>query len=132
MQTLDARMPFSKPSLTANARESVRRLHAAGIRILAGTDAPNPNTTHGASVHEELQQLVRAGLSPTESLVAATSGPAAVFGLTDRGRIAVGLRADLLLVNGDPTRRISHTRSIVAIWKNGYRIRRPRVGAPVE
>jgi imidazolonepropionase-like amidohydrolase len=74
---------------------------------------------HGASVHHELQLLVAAGLSPVEALRAATSTPADRFGLTDRGRIAAGARADLLLVDGDPTTTISDTLSIRAVWRLG-------------
>jgi hypothetical protein len=108
----------------ANARESVRRLHAAGVTILAGTDAPNPNTAHGASLHEELAQLVAAGLSPLEALKSATSHPAQAFGLSGRGRIVVGNRADLLLVEGEPDADIEATRAIVTIWKNGHAVDR--------
>jgi hypothetical protein len=103
---------------------SVARLHAAGVPILAGTDAPNPGTAHGASLHRELELLVRAGLSPLEALRAATSVPARAFALPDRGRIAAGLRADLVLVKGDPTRDILATRDIVAIWKLGRKVDR--------
>ncbi len=117
--------------LIANARESVRRLHSAGVVILAGTDAPNPNTAHGAALHEELAQLVRAGLSPAEALAAATSRPAQAFGLDDRGRIAAGLRADVALVDGDPTVDITRTRAIAAIWKNGARVEREVEAEPV-
>jgi len=84
-----------------NALDAVRQLSRAGVPILAGTDAPNPGTAHGASLHRELELLVSAGLTPTQALAAATSVPARIFGLKDRGRIAPGLRADLLLV--DPT-----------------------------
>lgn len=105
---------------------SVARLHAAGVPILAGTDAPNLGTAHGASLHRELELLVRAGLSPIEALRAATSVPARALSLHDRGRIAVGLRADLVLVNGDPTRDILATRDIVAVWKLGRRVDRER------
>ena len=87
--------------------------------ILAGTDAPNPGTAHGASLHRELELLVHAGLAPTEALAAATSVPASAFHLADRGRVARGLRADLVLVNGDPTRDITATRDIVGVWKGG-------------
>ncbi len=79
-----------------------RRSRPRGVPLLAGTDAPNPGTTHGASLHRELELLVAAGLTPIEALTAATSTPARVFGLRDRGRIAPGLRADLLLVDGEP------------------------------
>lgn len=101
---------------------SVRVLHAAGVDVLAGTDAGNPGTAHGASLHGELALLVRAGLSPIAALRAATSLPAKRFGLDGRGRIKAGARADLLLVDGDPTRRITDTRRIVAVWKNGARL----------
>src|SRR5699024_3472014 len=89
-------------------------LHAAGVRILAGTDAPNPGLVFGASLHRELQLLVCAGLPPAEALVAATTAPAELFGL-DRGRLRVGAPADLLLVDGDPTRYITAARSTPAI-----------------
>src|SRR5262249_39948733 len=97
----------------------------AGVEILAGTDANNPGTAHGASLHDELSLLVQDGLAnATAALTAATSAPARRFGLTDRGRVAPGLRADLLLVDGDPTTRIADTRRIVAVWKHGLRMDR--------
>ncbi|HVT60760.1 MAG TPA: amidohydrolase family protein [Thermoanaerobaculia bacterium] len=101
------------------AEAAVRQLKAAGVPILAGTDAPNPGTAHGASIHRELELLVAAGLTPAEALTAATAAPAAAFRLPDRGRIAPGLRADLLLVEGDPTRDILSTRAIAHVWKLG-------------
>ncbi len=112
-----------------NALAAVRQLAKAGVPILAGTDSPNPGTTHGASIHRELELLVSAGLSPTEALAAATSAPARIFGLTDRGRIAPGLRADLVLVKGDPTADITATRDIQRIWKAGHEAVRPKAEA---
>lgn len=123
-QSLGSAMRFSRPELLANALESVRRLHAAGVPILAGTDAPNAGTAHGASLHDELRLLAEAGLTPTQALAAATSVPARAFGLADRGRIATGLRADLVLVEGDPRADLAATRSIVTIWKNGHAVDR--------
>ena len=117
-----------RPQALDNALRSVAALHAAGVDILAGTDAGNPGTAHGISMHGELALLVRAGLTPAEALAAATAVPARRFGLADRGRIAPGLRADLLLVEGDPTADISATRAIAGIWKNGHAVPRPRVG----
>lgn len=124
--TLTRSMPFgaARGAMIANARESVRLLYDAGVPILAGTDAPNPNTAHGASLHEELAQLVAAGLPPLAALRAATSRPADAFGLAGRGRIAVGNRADLLLVEGEPDADIEATRAIVTIWKNGHAVDR--------
>ncbi len=98
---------------------SLKLLHDKGIRLLAGSDPPNRGTAFGISVHREMDILVEAGLSSLEALKSATSLPASVFNLADRGRIKVGLRADLLLVEGDPTTDIDKTRNIVAIWKEG-------------
>lgn len=114
----------------ANAFATVKQLKAAGVRILAGTDAPNPGTAHGASMHRELELLVDAGLTPVEALAAATSAPAAAFSLKDRGRIAPGLRADLLLVDGDPTSDILATRAIATVWKGGAPFERRPEAAP--
>ncbi len=118
------------------ALATVSALHQAGIPVLAGTDTNYPDpalagtmlaayTGHGITLHHELALLVRAGLSPAEALAAATSVPARLFGLSDRGRIAPGLRADLLLVEADPCADITATRNIVAVWRNGTRLRTP-------
>jgi len=103
---------------------AVRQLVAAGVPVLAGTDAPNPGTFYGISLHREIELLVEASMTPVQALAAATSIPAGVFKLGDRGRIAKGLRADLLLVKGDPTRDILNTRKIVGIWKLGTTVDR--------
>ena len=114
------------------ALAAVRALHGAGVPILAGTDAPNPGTAHGVSIHRELELLVHAGLAPADALRSATSVPAHTFGLNDRGRIAPGLRADLLLVKGDPALDVTATRDIVAVWKTGAEAERSSVRATVE
>lgn len=98
---------------------TVRRFRDAGVPILAGTDAANPGTAHGVSMHEELVLLTDAGLTATQALTAATAASAEAFGLADRGRIAPGFRADLVLVRGDPTTDIRDTRDIVGVWKHG-------------
>jgi hypothetical protein len=109
-----------------NALAAVGQLARGGVPILAGTDAPNPGTTHGASMHRELELLVSAGLSPAAALTAATATPARIFGLKDRGRIAPGLRADLVLVKGDPTTDILATRDIQRVWKLGQEAPHPK------
>ena len=91
----------------------------AGVPVLAGTDAGNPGTQYGISMHRELKALVEAGLSPVQALAAATSEPARVFKLGRRGRIEQGYKADLLLVEGNPTTDILATRRIVEVWKDG-------------
>ena len=94
-------------------------LHKAGVTVLAGTDAGNSGTQHGISMHHELASLVQAGLTPLQALASATSQPARAFKLGLRGRIAKGYKADLLLVDGDPSTDISATRRIVTVWKDG-------------
>jgi cytosine/adenosine deaminase-related metal-dependent hydrolase len=107
----------------SNGEETLRMLDRAGVPILVGTDAAN-GATAGALMHAELDTVGKAGLQPVEALADATSVPARIFSLNDRGRIAPGLRADLLLVRGDPTVDISATKDIVAIWKQGVRFDR--------
>ncbi len=121
-----------KSGAFANAQETVRQLKARHVPILAGTDAPNPGTAHGSSMHGELALLVGAGLTPVEALAAATSVPARVFHLDDRGEIAPGKRADLLLVKGDPTTDILATRNIVSVWKLGVADDRESYRAAIE
>ena len=120
--------PFPARIDFRHALAAVGQLARAGVPILAGTDSPNPGTAHGASIHRELELLVSAGLSPIAALTAATATPARVFGLKDRGRIAPGLRADLVLVKGDPTTDILATRDIQRVWKLGRQASRPRAG----
>ena len=103
----------------SRAEDNVRRLAEAGVTLLAGTDAPNPGTVFGASLHRELELLVRCGISPARALTAATAEPARVFGLADRGCVAVGQRADLVLVSGDPLADMTATRAIERVWRGG-------------
>jgi imidazolonepropionase-like amidohydrolase len=103
-----------------HARDSVAALHRAGVPVVLGTDANQAigvpaNVPYGVSAHRELELLVEAGLTPAEALHAATAAAAGRFGLADRGRIAPGLRADLLLVDGDPTTDVTATRAILAV-----------------
>ena len=107
------------------ALATLAALHQARVDVVAGTDAAHlgaPGTAHGASLHDELRLLTLAGWTPAEALRAATALPAQRFGLADRGCIEPGKRADLLLVGGDPTRTISDTLSIRAVWRQGTRL----------
>lgn len=111
-----------------HAEKTVALFRDSSKVVLAGTDANDDghapfSPPHGESLHEELQRLVGAGLTPEQALKGATSLAASVFGLTDRGRIAAGLRADLVLCSGDPTRDVSATRDIQAVWIAGTRVR---------
>lgn len=106
------------------AKSTVATFRRAGMVVLAGTDSNDDKAApyqvpYGESLHEELERLVDAGLTPVQALRAATSLAAATFGLTDRGVIEPDRRADLLLVDGDPTMCISATRDIRQVWIAG-------------
>jgi imidazolonepropionase-like amidohydrolase len=108
----------------ANAAASVGVLHAAGVPILAGTDANAStvlpaNVAYGEGLHRELELLVAAGLPPADVLRAATVWPAVYFGLPDRGIIEPGKRADLVLLDDDPLTDIRATRTLRRIWIGG-------------
>lgn len=104
--------------------DGVRRLKAAKVTVLAGTDAAEAGGVQGPAMHAELELLVWYGLTPVEALRSATGATAAAVGLVDRGEIAVGKRADLILVAGDPTVDIRLTREIVAVWVGGQMVDR--------
>ena len=98
-------------------------LYKGGVTILVGTDSDDVlgpySTSFGSSFYDELENLVQAGLPPVTVLNAGTRVPAQVFGFNDRGTIAVGKRADLLLVKGDPTTNVSNARNIQDVWVTG-------------
>lgn len=115
----------------ANRAAVVRRLHAAGVRLAVGTDTPNPFLVPGASLHEELALLVAAGLPPAAALRMATAEGAALLGLADAGTIAVGRRADLVLVAADPRADVGALREPVGVvlggrWHAGDALRSAR------
>ncbi|MEM7411545.1 MAG: amidohydrolase family protein [Myxococcota bacterium] len=111
--------------------DNVRRLHRAGVTILAGSDTQS-GVFPGAGLHRELAHLVEAGLTPTEAIRAATLGPAQFLEDTDApsfGNVAVGQRADLVLVAGDPTTDIGAVSRIREVIQAGRLLERVAVGA---
>jgi imidazolonepropionase-like amidohydrolase len=111
----------------------VRTLHAAGAKILAGTDTPMPWIYPGYSLHDELERLVDCGLSPAEALRTATIGAAKLLGLdADRGTIEPGKRADLVLLDADPLTGVRNLRRIRAVVLAGRLVRRADVDLPNE
>lgn len=98
-------------------------LKAGGVTILVGSDSPNVGWPAGAAFHAEMLKLEAAGLTPGEILRAATSINAGAFGLADRGIVAEGRRADLLLIDGDPTADLAALERLLLVI---------RAGRPVE
>jgi imidazolonepropionase-like amidohydrolase len=106
---------------------NVKTLKDEGVTILAGTDSTNLGlATHG-SLHVELAHLAEAGLTPTEALISATSTPARILREVfhkniNFGVIEEGESANLLLVEGDPTKNIRDTENIIAVFYKGNRL----------
>ena len=95
-------------------------MQRAGVKILAGTDAPLRNSPPGFGLHEELSLLVRGGLSPFQALSAATIEPARYLELQQTtGSVAVGMFADLVLLSANPLLDIRNTRRIAVVLANG-------------
>ncbi len=87
-------------------RQSVTLFYRAGGKIALGTDAGTPFNRHGENARE-LEYMVGVGVAPVDALRFGTAAAADLLDLADRGRIAKGHRADLLIVDGDPTRDIA-------------------------
>lgn len=105
--------------------ELVRRYHAAGVLLSAGSDMPVPWVIPGVSLHEELELLVAAGIPALEVLGIATRNGAEALGLlAEVGTIEPGKRANLLVLSADPVAEIRNTRSIDYVIQGG-RILRP-------
>jgi hypothetical protein len=98
----------------------VRGFRAAGVRMLIGTDALNTAVVPGFSMHDELNDLVAAGLTPYEALRAATANAAEFLGTADRvGTVTTGKRADLLLVEADPLKDVKNANRRAGVMFRG-------------
>jgi imidazolonepropionase-like amidohydrolase len=97
-------------------------LRAADAQVVAGTDMGFP---YPPMLHVELMIFAKdAGFTPVEALKTATSASVDAYKIKDRGRIKPGLRADMVLINGDPTRDITATRLIDSVWVQGVKVDR--------
>jgi imidazolonepropionase-like amidohydrolase len=99
----------------------VRKLNAAGVPFLAGTDTPaGVDVIPGISLHLELQRFVAAGFTPLEALQTATLNPAKFYNkLNDFGTVQPGRIADLVLLEANPLDNIANTRKITAVITDG-------------
>ena len=110
-----------------DAADNLARLRAAGVTVIPGTDSAIPGALPGPALHRELRMLhTLSGYPPAEALAAATHGAARFLGRAGEiGRVAPGWRADLLLVEGDPTADITATARIAAVLRGGQPVPRP-------
>ena len=112
-----------KKALDQGSR-NLKTLADAGVTIALGTDTgTNEGQWQGYFEHLEIEMMVKAGLSPMQALVAATSGAARVANVGQQlGSIAPGKQADLLVLNADPLANIRNTRQIHSVWIGGQRL----------
>ena len=112
-----------------NLQKSVAKLAAAGARIILGADTGLEDHPFGFAEEKELELMADAGMTPAQVIVAATSRSAAFLGLDDRGVIAPGKRADLLVLDANPLDGIRNTRRIAALYIAGKEVDRPALKA---
>jgi imidazolonepropionase-like amidohydrolase len=99
--------------------EMVRRMHEAGVLMLAGTDSLDPHNVPGFALAKELELLVHAGFTPMEALQSATIRPAEFYGRSDAGSIAAGNIADLVLLDANPVVDIANVKKIQGVFAKG-------------
>ena len=104
------------------AKTNLKLMYAAGVRVGFGTDSgANPVRLPGYAEHRELQLMVEAGLTPLEAIGCASATNARLLGIDHvAGTLAPGMRANFLLLDGDPAAEIGNTRRMVSIWHNGF------------
>jgi imidazolonepropionase-like amidohydrolase len=107
----------------AVGQQNLKRLFDAGVNVGFGTDSGAvPGRIPGFAEHRELELMVEAGLTPMQAITAATGENAKLLRVADRGTIAAGKRADLLVLDADPLVDIRNTRRIVAVYHEGRSI----------
>ena len=119
----DSKMLKTEKEALAINMKNVKTLYDAGVRVAFGTDSgASPLRIAGFAEHRELKLLTDAGLTPLQAIQTATRNTAALLHLQDRGSMAPGKLADLLVVDGDPSRNITDIDHVTAVWRRGKQI----------
>src|SRR6202046_2527641 len=119
-EQLAAKSTFTNSVDFEGAESNVPRLRDGGILFAAGTDAIYPGDFQGEGLHRELELLVESGLTPLQAITAATKNAAAIVNASDAwGALEAGKLANLVIVDGHPDQKISDTRRIVVVIKEG-------------
>ena len=115
--------PSAQEAFGIQAR-NLARLHAEGVRIAFGTDGGA-----GWSQHAEMADMVAAGLTPADVIVAATRNSADLLGVTDAGTLEADKSADFIVLEANPLDDITSTRRIVDVYLRGVAVDRAALGA---
>ena len=116
----DSFRPAAAQRLVEVRRKLLKALHEAGAPIALGSDAPQYFNVPGFSIHHEMRMMVDAGLTPYEVLATGTDAPARYFGTPEAfGTVAVGRRADLILLEANPFQDIGNVRKRVGVMVRG-------------
>jgi imidazolonepropionase-like amidohydrolase len=123
MQEAAIDRPAAQESFGIQAR-NLARLNAAGVKIAFGTDGSTP-----WAVHQEMEDMVRSGMSPADVITAATGNSAELLQMTDVGTLAAGKSADFIVLGANPLDDITNTRRIDAVYLRGTAVDREGLGA---
>jgi imidazolonepropionase-like amidohydrolase len=128
--------PEKAPGILARhalLQKLTKSFDSAGVKLLVGTDGLNVGVVPGFSAHDELQELVEAGLSPYHALRAATANASAFLGSSPCiGQVRAGCVADLLLLEANPLRNIGNTRRINGVMVRGQWLPRQELDRILE
>jgi len=114
-------------------REIIRELNMQNAGLLLGSDAPQIFNVPGFAIHHEMRMMVESGMTPFEVLRAGTVNVATYFEESETaGTIAIGKRADVVLLDADPLLDIAHMKGVDVVWMGGYPLFKAEITARLE